>query len=383
MKKKLLPILTLLIVIAIYATPTLAATVCKIGNKGYSSLEAAIKAAKKGQTITVTSNISTKKTVGIDTDNNIIIDFANKKYTYSGSSNTAAFEVMANVTFRNMNLYAKASDGIHVSPKSTLVISSGVYRGGSIRNDRGTISIKGGTFFFNNPDENNPDADGRFNNYGVLKISNGNFNSESTKNGGIVLLNFSKCTISGGTFKKEILNFRSLAITDGKFKGAVINENDSDGAGSIIIKGGNFTNLDVRQDTTVVINGGTFSSEGGPSIVVRGKNAKLTFKGGTVRGLKTVDGGKTTITGGKSIGTIESGNNGAVTVKSLTANIKEVGNPIKAVFIAEDGGKITVNGGSFTYKTGYGYALFGTGKITFGVKDPAKLFNVKKLVYKA
>ena len=81
MKKKLSLISLILLLTMLLSTPVLAATVCKIGSKGYSSLQKAVNAAKKGQTIVVTKAITANENVDIQ-NKKITIDFSNKKYTY-------------------------------------------------------------------------------------------------------------------------------------------------------------------------------------------------------------------------------------------------------------------------------------------------------------
>ena len=102
----------------VLCTPTFAATVCKIGSKGYSSLQAAVDAVKDGQTITVTKAIKTSEMVCIESPDtsitNFTIDFKNKKYTYSGYD--YAFFLggtKRTITFKNINF--KVTRGVKIA----------------------------------------------------------------------------------------------------------------------------------------------------------------------------------------------------------------------------------------------------------------------------
>ena len=108
MKKRLSIIVLALVLTMLLCMPAMAATVCKIGSKGYSSLQKAVSAVKEGQTIKVTKAIKTTDLVMTINapGNSFTIDFAKKSYTYTGDDFAFGIAPGKSVTIKNMNINA-------------------------------------------------------------------------------------------------------------------------------------------------------------------------------------------------------------------------------------------------------------------------------------
>ena len=265
MKKKLIVPLALVFAMLL-CMPAMAATVCKIGSKGYSSLQEAVNNVKEGQTIKVTKAIVTsnplsfggtmkKQNGGVS----YTIDFKNKKYTYNGWDYAIIFrqppngEHTSTVTLKNMNL--KCIRGFFVG-NTCLVLENCKYSGGSCINNNGTIKIAGGKYTFKGR------WDPFIENNGDISITKGTFVNCNFKNMG------GSITISGGTFGGQFVN-EIMGITSNMI---------ANHSGTVTIKGGTFK----ETDFTMFWNyeGATFNISGGNFTGVMNKNA-MNITGGT------------------------------------------------------------------------------------------------------
>ena len=400
MKKILSTLLLTLLLALLITTPSYAkGTVCKIGSKGYSSLQAAVDAVKDGQTITVTKAIKATERVQCKVSSKTFtIDFRKKKYTYNGDDCAIGFDLGNSVVVKNMNMtgtnmFQVGGGSLTISSgKATckhladltqhpaaiskltikggtlecagwdgpgpfimnhggnIVISKGTFKNADIGNNQGTLSIKGGNFKFNRTSltcliENGENC--------TAKISGGQFESQGS---GSMIWNKGKITISGGTYLSTGSNSNCLGSSD-----------------------------EVK-DAKMVVTGGTFETRG--QFAVYAPNG-LTIKGGTFTG--DINGGGT-ISGGTFKGEVGSFGNAKLILKGGTTTIgvgahhessliienftvKQGNNPKGSCLSTFNNGKITVKGGKFTSKNGMGYS----GNITFTMKNYKKLFNVKML----
>ena len=266
-------------------------------------------------------------------------------------------------------------------------ISGGVFKAGQSRTiwcrEGGQLTIKGGTFSGGQGAVLNCEGEGSKctvqggtftggnivnNNGATLIIKKGSF--EQVK--GVerhFLYNGSTMKISGGTFKAEyrgwtVQNSGKATITGGTF----ITKNST-----ALSNYGNTANLTVK--------GGTFTCSKNGLAFYTADQAEALIAGGTFKGgFHSQRGSKITFTGGKSTGDLYATEGSVFTINKFT--VKRKSSATSAILIAEPDSEIIVNGGSFTSKKGIGYKTIGNGKVTFGVKKPKKLFNVKKLFVK-
>ena len=367
MKKKLSLVSLILLLVMLMSTPALAATVCKIGSKGYSSLQKAVNAVKNGQTITVTKAITTDERFStIDAKaKKFTIDWKNKKYIYtSEDKKQPAFHISNGhkVTVKNLNIESPHINPFSIANGGELIIHSGKVAAWALIHSYGKVTIKGGTFT-------------------VKSLSDGLWPFIQSLEG-------SELTIAKGTFTGEgllVLNKKGkVTISGGKFhisenaKAPVI-ANTPDG-GTVTISGGTFSGPDylIENRSKMTISGGSFKSTNytsGPCIkMFEGSTTKI--KGGTYKGGFNTN-GKLTISGGKTNAEVIVGENGNCTITKLT--IKQNPSPGKGpgngAMLVNQGGKLTVKGGKFTSKNGYGYS----GDVTFTMKNYEKLFTVKTM----
>ena len=380
MKKRLTILSIALLLTLLLCTPAFAKTVCKIGSKGYSSLQKAVDAAKNGDTIKVVSAITTDSEVHVN--KKVTIDFAKKKYTYNGSKiETFAFHVGDKAVVKRMNLYA--TQGFFVERNGSLTVQSGSFEGGKIINN-GKLTISGGSFLIKDLlSAGNP----QILNFGTMEMTGGTGDRVVSDNMDMFVWNIGTLNISGGTLKGSIHNAGTCTITGGKLKRVSVKRDSSQmaPAAKLVIKGGTFSNPEgtcvrVRDNGTATISKGTFTSMREESVIVSGENAVLKVKGGTFDNMCVQGEGKVTLSGGKTRGQIESrGEKAKITINKHTVKISEKMAPFtEACLMARSGGTITVKGGSFTNKYGFGYLASG-GKVNFSVANWKSLFNVKAL----
>ena len=206
-KNRLLSTLILAFMFAMVAiTPVFAKTVCKIGSKGYSSLQEAIDAVKDGQTIKVTKAIKTDKMVSTSHPGQNVtkftIDFKNKKYSYSGYD--YAFNITGPkrmITFKNINFNVRRGfiiGGWGDNNRNMLVVQNGKYTGGPVSNG-GYLEIKGGTYQFKGT------IDSFLFNRGTATVNAGTFTNCNIDNYGTCNLKGGKWTNSFGVAQYWLL----------------------------------------------------------------------------------------------------------------------------------------------------------------------------------
>ena len=361
----------------IFCMPGYAATVCKIGSKGYSSLQKAVNAVEDGEVISLTKSVKTSVRVNIPAGKTFTIDFAKKKYICTQSGETAfIIGNNANVTMKNAKIEATIAFNVQAGSGkvATLTFQSGTVKAGHIVVS-GLMFVKGGTFI--SEEQYNGPLFG-VNVSGELTISKGTFSGRVLSNAGIT-------TIKGGTFtntgeKNLILNHGKLTVTKGVFRSD--RGPNVDNEATLIIKGGDFssglTTIIGERGSKATISGGTFataSQETGNTSLLMNPDAKLTLKGGTFSSQIYIS-GTATISGGKSTwGGITCGG-GKVTIKKFTADMP---NGYTGACLFAENGTITVKGGSYKAPNGIGYKLFGSGKVMFSGVKAADLFQVKTL----
>ena len=384
MTKKRIWIFTAALLLSLFlCIPSYAASaVCKIGNKNYASLQKAVNAVKKGQTIKVTKKITTSETLQIQKPKvSFTIDFSNKAYLFTAEgAEVLHVSPKSKVTLKNMNI---TSDGsLNVEKNATLTIVSGSYKGKTLFNN-GTLNIKGGTFVMNG-EFVIPDL---IHNRGKLNVSGG------TITGNVHCAEAGSAAISAGTFKgtKDISflfqanNKSNVTITGGKFttpSGTCIGIFDGS---SLIIKGGTFKTSDhqpgscaliVAENSTATVTKGKFT---GP-VACGGSGAKLKIKNGTINGIiEGRPGGKITLAGGKGSDCVIARAGSVITIDFFTINQPKP-NPNEAALLVAFG-TININGGSFTSPEGVGYGEFDGGKVNFSVVNYQRMFHVKQLKF--
>lgn len=347
-RKGLILLLCTLLLTAMLGMTSFAATgkntAATIGNKQYTSLEAAIKAVKKGQTIKVKKNITTSETLIINKSKvNFTIDFGKKSYKYTGKGYAVSLD-KGTVTIKNAKMTVSNGKALYVKKGASATISSGTFTGNGtsktweeildkgIFYNYGTLNIKGGTV--------KAGKNAAIHNRGTMKITGGTFktslalkdNADSVSSGALILnyMDKGKLTITGGTFTADV---------NVLFNG-----------GSLTVKGGTFTSGKVsalcNSHAPAVISGGTFKSKGDWATVLNvsydTKKSKLTIKKGTFTAANMV---------------LECWGNGTVTINGGTFKTTSTYDPKgkRPLMLAFDKSKITVNGGTFTAKKTYLY----------------------------
>lgn len=135
-------LITLIICMLLFSVSAFAAgTVARIGNKTYTSLPAAVKAVKKGQTIRVTKNISGNAEIRLNKKVAYTLDFG--KHTCKCPLTIQS----GTVTLKNSK---KQSGRILIKDNASVTILSGVYISTAKENtpaiiNYGTLTVKGGT----------------------------------------------------------------------------------------------------------------------------------------------------------------------------------------------------------------------------------------------
>lgn len=142
-----------------YTGAELSATVAKIGNTEYMSLEEAVAAAQNGDTIVMNKSAMVQKSLVIDKD--ITLDLNGNTIQSSAFVQTApAIRVLGDVTVTNGTVDGTPGDGSYAfivgnnDTAGTLTIADGTYKGdvSAISITKGTANISGGTFSV--PDNN-------------------------------------------------------------------------------------------------------------------------------------------------------------------------------------------------------------------------------------
>lgn len=309
--------------------------VAKIGDKEFTSLQAAIDAAGDGQEVTITliDNIimETADIVTIPNEKNIKLDMAGKSITVKDNFegrpivNNGTLTITGNGTIDSS---ASESGGYGaVNNYGTLTIENGTYRGAkyadgsSVYNrSEAKLTISGGTF------EN---ATRAVSNAGEAEITGGTFKGTTCSQckseiWAYTIVNIGIMTISGGTVTgvqgAVAVSSGSAEITGGSFKTVICQEDSTHTATfyALYVAGEN----DVSNCS---VSGGTFETEGQQAAVLVGNdntngdggiNAKahVTISGGTFKapeGVPALKGAPNTgdprVTGGTFSSAVDAG----------------------------------------------------------------------------
>lgn len=216
-KRKMLSCLFLILAMCFcMSTSVSAKTVAKIGKKSYSSLQSAVNAVKKGQTIKLQRDVNMKKKSLTLTKNVSYTINLNKKKI----SNCSGIEVRkGKVTIKNGTYVAKKSGAfgygyLNVYKGAKATLSNMTYTGFFSVKKGGTLVINSGTY-----------NKAYLYNYGTAKIKNGTFKSAG------YFYNGKNMTISNGSFQFV-----------GGWDSSFCFENDGDdGKGVLTINGGTFS----------------------------------------------------------------------------------------------------------------------------------------------
>ncbi len=306
MKRKLMKMLMLMALCLLVCGSVASAkssTVAKIGSKKYSSLESALNAVKKGQTITLQKNVVAKGEIISKKNVKFTLDL--NKHTLSNANEITYPDVetahgvlcikKGNVTLKN----GKIHDAIRVEKGAKLTIQSGTYEqllnfGTAVINEatfspkvgQALYNVKKGKLTINNVTVKS-DKGALYQKAGTVVIKGGTFRS-----GNACTLYFlgGKATVAGGSFT----NNSSSTVTAYAAPGA-----------SLTITGGSFS---AKKNTNVLsvagsvkVNGGTFTSKWSYPLIYVNNGGKLTvtkkikLKGNNRR--VYIDSGKATLKG--------------------------------------------------------------------------------------
>lgn len=285
-------------------------TVARVGNKNYTSLQAAVSAVKKGGTVKLMRNVKLKSDLEFKRSGTFTLNL--NRHQISGSDRDAIKISKGSIKIKNGTIVSP----IRVSNKAKLTIQSGTYKrksneGGNILldcYDEGRLIIKGGTF------NGVCSADGN----AKVWIKGGTFSCTHWYADAFNIKGKVVATVSGGVFKGSFSSSGNTTIKNGTFKNGIAN---SDGGkmiiykatvkgtvcnhhGTLRIKGGTYSYKGVKHDsstsgtdhTTLFMLGGKTIIEGGKFTntynSVIGMNVsyskpndypKLTIKGGTIK----------------------------------------------------------------------------------------------------
>ena len=281
--------LTSLLVVVLLGISTAAAspTVATIGRKKYTSLEAAVQAVKKGQTIKLAKNIRMDDYFNLYLDKKVAytIDLNKKKIIFKESKSNP-YQVCINkgkVTIKNGTIIGK----IRVDKGAILKIVSGNCRG---LENYGTITIANATI------QNKNMTTDVIENSGKLTIKK----AKITSYGGYLIRNKegAKFTIKNGTYKKAVDDSSALIwnsgvvnISGGKFYGrhsvhepCMITNIEK---GKVTISGGVFINPSYNETSYEPTDGAGYISNNGKLTIKGGrftstKNARAIFSNGEV-----------------------------------------------------------------------------------------------------
>gem|GEM_PF-6507793 len=247
--------LALVVALTFAGTARASSYVASVGGKKYTSLQKAVSAAKKGQTVKLLKNVKTAQSVSFPTGRRITVALGKHRYVYTGSGK--AFSVLdGSVTWTGGT--AKA-DGVlfYVKKGASLTIKSGTYRGRLV--NAGTCAIKGGTFV----------------------ASAGSKASVTLENAG------KKMTIAAASFDSLVNSGSgSLIIVSGKSSAKYCNNVIAE-KGSVEIRGGSFSNskynnVSVAKGAKLVVRGGSFKAKSSWFNLVN--YGTVTVKGGSFPG---------------------------------------------------------------------------------------------------
>ncbi len=264
-----LAVLVLTLLTGISASAASNRYVAKIGNKKYTSLSAAVKNVKSGQTIKVTSGIATSGSLVIHRPNvKFTIDFGKQNYISTGKDHAIRVEA-GSVTIKNARLTAKQGEGelLHVNKGAKAVIDGGTFKGdryGMLEN-WGNLTISGGSLISTAPEDNFMSW-GPYNfNDGIVTITGGKLISACS------MFNSGKLAMKGGTLKcAELWGWDGSSATfSGKCKVEMTRR--------------------IGTQAQITITGGTFKSSSKEDAMLYAASSKgrITVEGGRFIGKKT------------------------------------------------------------------------------------------------
>jgi predicted outer membrane repeat protein len=250
-------------------------TVCASGCK-YTTIAAAIAAAKAGDTISIKDAVHTESDITVDRCLTIQGQGAAKTAVDGALNGTTVFTVASgvtatfqNLTIRNGRNLSNASGGVQNEGTMTVINSifsnnSAIASGGGIRNE-GTMTVTDSTFSGNS----GGGAGGGIANLGSLKVTNSTFSQNSggaSEGGGI--WNEGTTTITDSTFSGNvsrmaggIWNGGTMTITD-----STLSDNSGGRGGGGILSVGRLTVINSTFFGNSAFNGGGIA--GGETLTV-------------------------------------------------------------------------------------------------------------------
>ena len=223
--------------------------VAQVGGTQYETLQAAIAAAKEGETTTVKLLANTTEDITIPAGKKVTLNLNGKTLTNS-SKDTITVENGAELTIEGTGTVDNVTHG-----KAALV-------------NYGTAVLKGGTYTRSkeNP-ENNKDSAGGNSYYTILNDKGGNMTIQN----GVEVTNvghFSSMIRNGGDGKSREAS--KLQINGGTFSGG-INTVKNDEYGELKITGGSFSNTSqfvIMNWHKAILSGGTYKTNEGAEAVL-------------------------------------------------------------------------------------------------------------------
>lgn len=260
--------------------------VVAIGNKKYMTLKQAVKAVKKGQTITYLQDDCYEEAVVLDKNTSYTIDFKNvQTFSLKDALLEKIIVKKGTVTVKNGK-----DTSFEVGPGGKLIMQKGKF--GSLKNS-GTTILKGA------------EVKGIWNADGTLDSQNATVTGNMTVAGGKTIINKGtykiyfglkvqggtvllkgghylnkaeavnsyangKVIISGGTYEGMVRNSAQMTIEGGTLNHGIVNSTNT--AGKLLIKGGvikaNGYALSCGGKGATDITGGTFVSKCGAPIMI-------------------------------------------------------------------------------------------------------------------
>ncbi|MCD7884335.1 MAG: hypothetical protein LUI87_11635 [Lachnospiraceae bacterium] len=206
-------------------------TVASIGSTNYTSLSAALKKVKNGETITLKANVTQTSALNINRDKSFTLNLNGKKITFSSGKTMKIKSGTVTITGTG----TITGSGIVVSEGAVLNIKKGTYK--QYIESHGTTNISGGTI------KGNSTYGTCISNSGKLKITAGTFTASGKRD---IIDSEGTVTIIGGTFTST----------------STYNMLSNWGSGTMTIKGGTFSNTKDQMvcawdNAVTTITGGT------------------------------------------------------------------------------------------------------------------------------
>lgn len=285
--------LTLLLLAAMLLTMLLgttasakSSTAATIGSEKYTSLEAALKKVKNGQTIVLKKNVTYTKPLTISRNVTFTLNLNKKTITFKNtgkSSNSIGLKISkGNVTIKNGTLKESNADStlLYVNKNASVTIASGTYTG-PVTN-LGKLTITKGTFKTTAAMEKSKAGNFLITNRGTLTVNGGTFTTKRLYllgNGG----SSAELTVNGGTFRQTRTYNSDIEKPETSNGSMIYNYQINAKGGAVIINGGKFTSgvpVLLASCGTVHVQKGTLTAKEGATMALTG-NAKATVSGGT------------------------------------------------------------------------------------------------------